>query len=332
MISFGLPSALLLLFTVPALVWLRTGAVRKPSYRFSDVSQLYRLRRSWTTRMQPLLPLLYGLGLVCLIIVLAQPQRGLEQSLVKTEVVDIVLAVDLSTSMRAEDFSVGNQRMNRYDSVREVLKDFIRARSGDRMAIVAFAAVPYAIAPLTLDNEWLQQRLDDMSIGMLEDGTAIGSALASAVNRLRDSAAASRLVVLLTDGENNMGTISPEQAAQAAAALGIRVYTIGAGTDGWVPIPFTDRFGQVHYRRAWSEIDEPTLKEIARVTGGGFFRATDHQGLKKIYEEIDRMERTEVDVEHYTQFEPRFLPFLIGGLFCLGLEKLLALSRLGRLP
>jgi Ca-activated chloride channel family protein len=171
-----------------------------------------------------------------------------------------------------------------------------------------------------------------MTIGMLEDGTAIGTALASAVNRLRDSTAASRLVVLLTDGENNMGNISPEQAAQAAAALGIRVYTIGAGTDGWVPIPFTDRFGQVHYRRAWSEIDEPTLREIASVTGGSYFRATDHRSLKKIYEEIDRMERTEVDVEHYTQFEPRHLPFLISGLLCLGLEKLLAMSRLGRLP
>ncbi len=332
MISFAVPYALLLLLAVPALVWLRSGARRKPSYRFSDVSRLYRLRRSWATRVQPLFPLLYGLGLACLVIVLAQPQRGLEQSRVKTEVLDIVLTVDLSTSMRAEDMMIGNRRVNRYESVREVLLDFIRARRGDRMAIVAFASVPYTVAPLTLDNEWLQRRVDDMSVGMLEDGTAIGTALAASVNRLRDSTAETRVVVLYTDGENNTGTISPEQAGQLAAALGIRVYTIGAGTTGWVPIPFTDRFGQVHYRRAWSQIGEESLEEIARVTGGRFFRVTDHEGLQQVYEEIDRLERTEVDVEHYTQFEPRFLPFLIGGIVCLGLEKLLASSRLGRLP
>lgn len=326
------PWVLLLLLLVPWLAWLRFSPRRKPTYRFSDLGQFAQVRPSWAARLQPILPMLWALGIASLVMVLAQPRRGLRESIVKAEVVDIVLLLDLSTSMRAEDFSEGTRRMNRFDSAQEVLKEFIRSRKSDRMGMVAFAALPYTVSPLTLDHDWLLKRTDDLETGMLPDGTAIGTALSSAVNRLRESSATTKLVVLLTDGENNAGNISPENAAQAARALGIKVYTVGAGTDGWVPVPFTDRFGQVHYRRAWSEIDEATLREIALITGGSYFRATDHASLRKIYQEIDTLERTEIDVQQYTQYEPWFLPFLVCGLVCLGLEKALALTRLGRIP
>ena len=326
------PLFLLLLLLVPVVTWLRFWRKRKATYIFSDLAHFAKLRPAWTLLLQKLFPVLYGLGLACVVITLAQPREGLKESEVKTEVVDIILLVDVSSSMKAEDFSDGVERRNRLDSARDVVQEFIKNRTTDRLGLVAFAALPYSVSPLTLDHDWLIKRTEDITTDMLEDGTAIGSALASAVNRLRDSAAITKLVILLTDGENNAGSISPENAAQAANALGIKVYTVGAGTDGWVPVPFTDRFGDTHYRRTWSQIDEATLQEMARITGGSYFRATDHKSLRKIYQEIDKMERTEIDVEQYTQYEPRFVPFLLGGLILLGLEKIFTLSRFGRMP
>jgi Ca-activated chloride channel family protein len=245
--------------------------------------------------------------------------------------VDIVLVVDVSTSMRAEDFSTVTERMNRLDAAKRVVERFVKSRPSDRIGLVAFSAMPYSVAPLTLDHGWLLQQAERIQCGMLEDGTAIGTALASGVNRLRDSKAKSKVMILLTDGMNNRGEVSPENAAEAAKALGIKVYTVGAGGTGWVMMPVDTPFGQ-QYTRTRADVDEETLTQVAETTGARYFRATDFASLKDIYDEIDAMEKTEVDVEQYTRFEEKFAPFIVLALACFGIERLLGLSRFGRLP
>jgi len=326
------PWLLSLLLVIPPLLYLRYGRKRRSGIRFSEGQHLARLAPSWAVLAQPLLPLLYGLGLALVVVALARPQKALEESSIRTEGIDIVLCVDLSTSMLAEDFSTGTRTMNRLDAAVEVTERFIKNRTHDRIGLVAFAAIPFTMAPLTLDHGWLLQQVRRLEAGMLPDGTAIGSGLASAVNRLRDSEAKSKVVILLTDGINNRGEISPLNAAKAAEALGIRVYTIGAGTDGMARIPIRDPFGGTRYVRQQSDIDEPTLIEMAAITGGRYFRARDFEGLRNIYEEIDRLEKTEINIDQYRYFEERFMPFLWLAAGLIGLEKLLSLTRLGRLP
>lgn len=326
------PWMLVLLLLLPALLYLRYGRRRHPALRFSDGTALARLPLSWAQVLQPMLPVLYGLGVLALVVALARPQKGLEESRVRTEAVDIVLLVDVSTSMRAEDFTTAARSLNRLDAAKIVLEKFIRARPGDRLGMVAFSAMPYTVSPLTLDHGWLLQQMDRLQTGMIEDGTAIGDAIASAVNRLRDSVAKSKVVILLTDGMNNRGKLSPENAAQAARAMKIKVYTVGAGSTDWVRVPVRDPFGGTQYVRQRAEIDEATLTRIAETTGATYFRAADMKALESCYRQIDQMEKTEVNVDQYTRFEERFMPWVLAGLTLLGLEKLLALTRLGRLP
>jgi len=326
------PWLLLLLLVVPLLLYLRYGRRRQPALQFSDTFILHRLSPGWAVLAQPVLPILYALGLSLLVVAMARPQKGLAESRVRAEAVDIVLLVDVSTSMRAEDFSTATRTMDRLDAAKQVIEAFVDTRSSDRLVLVAFSAMPYTVSPLTLDHGWLLQRLQALETGMLEDGTAIGDALASAVNRLRESKAKSKVVVLLTDGINNRGRLSPENAAQAARALAIKVYTIGAGAMGLVPFRVTDPFGHQRVIQQPSEIDEGTLQRIAEITGARYFRATDMRGLKRIYEEIDALEKTEISIDQYTRFEERFLPWAGLALICLCVEKLLSLTRLGRLP
>jgi Ca-activated chloride channel homolog len=326
------PWILLLILLVPALVYLRYSRKRKLSLRFSNGGAITQLPVSWAVTFQPLLPVLYTLGLVLLVIAAARPQKGLAESRVHTEAVDIVLLVDVSTSMRAEDFTTATKTLNRLDAAKTVIERFIHDRPNDRIGMVAFSAMPYTVSPLTLDHGWLIQQMQRLETGMIEDGTAIGDAIASAVNRLRDSVAKSKVVILLTDGMNNRGTLSPENAAQAAKALNIKVYTVGAGSTGMVRIPVVDPFGGRQYVRQPSEIDEETLKHIANITGATFFRATDLRRLEEVYRQIDKMEKTEVSIDQYTYFEERFMPWLLMSLLLLGLEKVLWLTRLGRLP
>ena len=329
---FHHPILLLLLLLVPGMAYLRYARRRQPSLRFSDSRILTRLTPGWAVLAQPLLPVLYVLGVGFLIVALARPRSGLAESRVDTEAVDIILLADVSTSMRAEDFSTPVKRMNRLDAVREVMKQFISARPYDRIGLIAFSALPYTLSPLTVDHGWLLQQVDRLEPGMVEDGTAIGDAIASAVNRLRDSVAKSKIVILLTDGVNNRGVLSPDNAAQAAKAMGIKVYTVGAGTRGLAPYPVTDPFGGRRYIQQPADIDEPSLQRIAQITGAAYFRAEDMKSLQQIYQQIDEMEKTEITVDQYTRFEERFMPWLVMGLFCLGAEKLLSLTRLGRLP
>ena len=326
MIVFRHPLFLLLLLLVPALVWLRHARRRQAPLAFSDGAALLGLPRSPWLALRKLPPALFAAGLVCLVAAAARPQKGMSESRVETEGVDIMLVVDTSTSMRAEDFSTATKRMDRLDAAKSVLAQFIQARPDDRMGIVAFAAMPYTIAPLTTDHAWLMLQMDRLQTGMLEDATAIGDAIASGVNRLRDSQAKTKIVILLTDGIHNAGRLSPADAAQAAAALGIKVYTVGAGSDQ------PRASGIFGFVQGGKEIDEATLKKIAEITKAKYFRATDLKSLEETYQAIDEMEKTKIELDQYTRYEEKFAPFLVLGLLCLAFETLLGFTRLGRLP
>jgi Ca-activated chloride channel family protein len=326
MIVFRHPLVLLLLLLVPALVWLRHARRRQAPLAFSDGDALQALPRSPWLVLRHLPPALFAAGLALAILAAARPQRGMSESRVETEGVDIVLVVDTSTSMRAEDFSTATRRMDRLDAAKSVLARFIQARPDDRLGIVAFAAMPYTLAPLTTDHAWLMLQMDRLQTGMLEDATAIGDAIASGVNRLRNSQAKSKVVILLTDGIHNAGRLSPQDAAQAAAALGIKVYTVGAGSDQ------PRGAGIFGFMQGGGEIDEATLKKIAEITKAKYFRATDLASLEETYRAIDEMEKTKIELDQYTRYEEVFAPFLVLGLACLALETLLGFTRLGRLP
>ena len=320
---FAHPWLLLLLLVIPALLWWRARR-RGPAVNFPDGALLKKLPVSLTVRLQPALAALYALGLACLIVAIARPQRGLQESRVNTEGVDIVLLFDLSTSMETPDFSRNGLRQTRIESAKQVISEFISKRKDDRIGMVGFAALPYSIAPLTLDHSWLMQRMDGLRTGMLEDGTAIGDAIASAVNRLRDSKAKSRIVILLTDGINNRGELTPENAALAAAALGIKVYTIGIG--GGLPVQ------QGFFTLPAQEVDEATLKRIAEKSKAEFFRARDLKTLEEVYDRIDKLEKTEIEMQQFTRFEEKAGGWLIAALIFLTLEKAVSLSRFGRIP
>jgi len=325
------PGFLVLLLALPALAWAECSPRLRTALHYSQGATLAALPRTWAQRLHRLPLALRLIGLALLVFALARPQKGLEESRVETETVDIVLAVDTSTSMEAIDFSVGSQTQNRLQASLAVMEQFIRARKGDRIGLIAFSALPYTLSPLTLDHAWLLQRLGTVDTRMMnEDGTAIGTALASAVNRLRESEAETKIVVLLTDGMNNAGDITPLNAARLAASLGIRVYTVGAGSEGPVRIPATDLFGRTTYVQRNIPIDEATLRRIAELTHARYFRARDFNELQAVYQEIDKLERTKIEVEQYTSYEERFLPFALAGLVLLCLDRLLSAGRLGR--
>ena len=315
------PYFLLLLLLIPVLLWLRQYLLRKRSMQFSSSAALKVLPKSWRVRMQPLLPICYALGLACLVVALARPQKGLDNSRVRTEAVDIILLLDLSQSMDTEDFQKLNRRMSRLEASKDVIDRFLEKRPDDRIGMVGFASLPYAIAPLTLDHDWLTQRMEGLHTGMLDGrSTAIGDGIASAVNRLRESEAKSKVIILLTDGANNAGTLSPENAASAAEALGIKIYTIGAGGA---------RTGFFMQRQ---EVDEGTLKKIAATTHAKFYRARDLETLQAVYDEIDQLEKTEIGVERYTRFEEASRDWILAGIILLAIEQFLSLTKLGRLP
>lgn len=326
------PWMLWLLLFIPPLVWFRFTDRRRATLRFSDGQALRALPSSWVIRARHLLPVLYGVGLALIVVALARPQEGLDESRVNREAVDIVLLIDVSTSMLAEDFFIDDRRVNRMAVCLQAAKEFIQRRRDDRIAVIAFAGAPYVMAPLTFDHGWLLQQVNRIEIAMVEDGTAIGSAIATGLNRLRDSEAESKVVILLTDGVNNAGSLTPENAARAAEALDVRVHTIGAGTQTHAPYPVQDPFGGRRYVQQLAVFDEAQLQRIADITGGQYFHADDTEALMRIYAEIDELERTEIEVEEYTRYEERFMPFLLWALGLLTLERVLAVARLGRWP
>jgi Ca-activated chloride channel family protein len=331
-ISFAHPWMLLLLLLIPLLALLKGGRGAAPAIVFSSLRPLQALGRVRKSRVGGWLTSLMLAGLTLLIVALARPQQGRTLSRVQASGIDIMLALDVSRSMFAEDFIIGGQRANRLDAVKQVTEKFIKGRPHDRIGIVCFAGRPYLVSPLTLDHDWLLQNLERIRIGLVEDGTAIGSAIASSANRLKDREAKSKIVLVLTDGDNNAGKVTPVTAAEAAVALGIKIYTIGAGTRGYAPIPVQDSFGRTVYRNIKVEVNEPMLKDIAQIGHGQYFRATDAESLESIYEQIDKLEKSTVELSQYKQYRELFPWFVGAGLAIVALGVVLGETVWRRLP
>ncbi len=332
MIRFAQPELLWLLLLLPLIaLWRgRKGAIAAVEYSSAETAR--QVARETRSRVGRWLPVLRLLAAALVILALARPQLGRGTTEVEASGVDLVLAVDVSGSMQALDFTKDNERVNRLEVVKSVVSKFIEARPDDRIGLVAFAGAPYLVSPLTLDHDWLQQNLERVKLGTVEDGTAVGSAIAASVNRLRDQPSKSKVVVLLTDGVNNAGKVAPEMAAEAAKALGVKIYTIGAGAKGEAPMPVRDDFGRTRIVMAKVDVDEETLTKIAQETGGRFFRATDTESLKQIYSEIDRLEKTTRTVKKFERHTELFgwaiAPALLVLAAGLGLEQ----TRFRRLP
>lgn len=306
---------------------------REPaSLRFSSIALLSGVTENWKTYLSRQRLALRLLAIALLIVALAGPRKVLEETETTTEGIDIVLAVDSSGSMAAEDFTVKDQRLNRLAVVKEVVKDFIAKRTSDRIGLVTFAALAYTVCPLTTDDDWLLSNLERVHLGLIEDGTAIGSGIVSSVARLKGSQAKSKVIILLTDGVNNAGKIDPLTAAKTAQALGIKIYTIGAGSQGYVPFPVLDPWGRKVYQKVRIDLDEPTLKEIARLTNGQYFRATDTESLREIYRQIDTLEKTKIEQIGYREHKELFPWFLSAGLGLLLIEGVLFNTVLLRIP
>lgn len=331
-VTFQHPWVLSLLLLLPLIAWLKGRFGGTPGVVFSSTAALEKIGTHRRSRIGGLLTSLALVALACFIVGASRPQLGSTITRTEASGVDIMLAIDVSSSMRAEDFSIGNQRANRLDAVRQVTERFIEERPNDRIGIIAFAGRPYLVSPLTLDHQWLIRNLDRVQIGMVEDGTAIGSAIASAANRLKNKDAKTKLIVLLTDGDNNAGKVMPLTAAEAAHALGIRIYTIGAGTRGNAPFPVTDAFGRTQYRSMPVEFDENVLKQIASISGGQYFRATDTRSLAEIFSEIDKLEKSKIEIERIAQYEDLFPWFLMAGIALLLVETIGSQTIWRRLP
>lgn len=325
------PLVLILLPAIFAIIFYSRRR-KSPSMRFSSSELLRGLRPTLKSVLSRNMILFRGLALCLIVLGLARPQSSVEETIVETEGVDIVLVVDVSTSMLAEDFKLGNKRQNRLGVAKKVMEEFISRREHDRIGLVAFAGRAYTVCPLTLDYNWLLENLERTKIGIMEDGTAIGSGISSALNRIRDTEAKGKVIILLTDGINNAGRISPIIAAEAAKALNVKVYTVGAGTKGLAPYPARDMFGNIVYQRIRISIDEKTLKKIASKTGGQYFRATNTESLRAIYREIDLLEKTPIKERGYREYKELFYMFLIPGLMIILLEVILSNTILRRLP
>ncbi|MCC7518636.1 MAG: VWA domain-containing protein [Verrucomicrobiae bacterium] len=326
------PEILALLALLPLLALWRGRRGRAPAIQYPGTALARQIGRTARSRAGAWLSGLRLLVLAFGIIALARPQIGRGNAPVEASGIDIVLAVDISGSMEALDFKLNGQPVNRVEVVKRVVSRFIEARPNDRIALIAFAGRPYLVSPLTLDHPWLLQNLDRLKVGLVEDGTAIGSAIASAANHLRTQSAKSKVVILLTDGINNAGQVSPIAAAEAARALGVKVYTIAAGTRGEAPIPARDAFGNTQIVMARVDVDEDVLRKIADLTGGTFERATDTASLRAVYARIDRMEKTTATFKKFERYDEEFGWPLTAGLAFLALELGLAHTRFRSLP
>lgn len=326
-LNFGHPYVLLLLLLIPLWLWWRkTRQSQQRTIPFSMAGMLAagpRPKLRWVRS----LPYLRAIAVGGLIIAVAQPRSGARSTRVPSEGIDIALAVDISSSMLAEDF----QPQNRIEVAKEKVKRFVLGRKSDRVGLVAFSGEALTQVPLTTDYPVLLAAIDNLQVGQLEDGTAIGTAIATAANRLRTAPGRSRVMVVLTDGENNRGSIDPRTAAQAAAAFGIRIYTIGVGSEGMAAVPVGRSLFGLRYENRPVKIDEALLTEIANSTGGRYFRAKDAEALQNIYDQIDTLERSIVEQRAYIRYEEQFRWPLALALIAL-LAELYILARRGVLP
>lgn len=310
--------------------WIRKHATLH-AIRFSELEGVRQIPKTSAVKLLPLLKVIRFIVIALLIFTLARPQLSQSQERRFVEGIHIFLALDVSESMRAEDF----KNANRLQTAKSVIRDFLRNRESDQIGLVVFPGESFTICPLTLDYSFLIERLDDVEIamgGQLKDGTAIGDAIATATYRLRDSEAKTKIAILLTDGENNVGTIDPKTAAALAQSFDIKVYTIGMGKEGGARIPYEDTTFGKRYREELTYLDEDTLKQIANTTGARYFRATDVESLKNIYAEIDKLEKTKFKVVNYTERKELAAYFLIPAALLLGLEIVLSNTILRKIP
>jgi Ca-activated chloride channel family protein len=333
--TFAHPWFLLLLLLLPLLAWLKGRRGEPPAFVYSSTQLLRPILNVSKSQTGAFLAALRWLALACFIIALSQPRLTKSETKISASGVDIVVAFDMSGSMISEDFEQKGKRVNRFDMARQVLRQFIDKRPNDRIGLVVFATEAYTATPLTLDHDFLLQNLERLTIGAIDQNrTAIGSGLSTAVNRLRELKSKSKIVILMTDGENNSGKIPPLAAAEAAQALKVKVYTIGVGRRGQAPMPtgrnpFT---GETMYQMMPVDIDEETLTKIADMTGGKYYRADNTERFQAIYTDIDKLEKTEAEVKKFSQHRELFAWVITPGLALVLLEVLLRHTIWRRLP
>jgi Ca-activated chloride channel family protein len=331
MIRFEDPWLFSFLALIPLMLYYHYKGLGKNSIRFSSLDIIKQLKQPRIIFLRHLPVALRCLVIMLLVTAMARPQAGTTSTEVLTEGIDIMLCLDTSGTMQALDFTWKSERQNRLQVVKRVVHDFIQGRNNDRIGMVVFGAEAFTQCPLTLDYGVLLSFLDRVEIGMAGDTTAIGSALATCVKRLKDLQSKSKVVILLTDGRNNAGSIDPETAAGMARTFGIKVYTVGVGTEGKVPFLVDTIIGkQAVYQRV--DLDEAILKKIASATGGTYFKATNTEALAEIYRQIDQMEKTTVETKEYTEYKELFHFFLLPGLAFLLLEVVLTNTRLRKIP
>ena len=339
-LTFAQPWLLLLLLALPLLAYLRGQRGPAAALVFSSTNVLRGLGKASATRAGKFLRALLFVSLACFIVALARPRLGKTLTQVEASGIDIMLVIDVSGSMLIKDFTVGGDPATRVDAVREVTRKFIEGRPNDRIGLIAFAGRPYVVSPMTLDHDWLMQNLDRLKVGLVEDGTAIGSGIAAGASRLNDKKSKSRVLVLLTDGENNAGKIPPNTAAEAVKALDIRLYAIGAGINGIAPAPVPDRrggfltdlSGNLMYQNQPVHFNEAGLKEVARIADGKFFRATDTESLEQIYSDIDKMEKSTMSVQKYQEYRDLFPACIMAGAGLLVAQILMSQTLWKKLP
>ncbi len=331
--SFAHPWLLLLLLLLPLLAWLKGKRDAQPAFLYSSVQLVRGLTGQVQSSAGAWLRALRWLALAAFFIALARPQIGEGETKVSASGIDIVIAVDLSRSMEAEDFfDAKGQRINRLTLAKDTVRKFILKRPSDRLGLIAFAGRAYVAGPLTLDHEFLMQNLERLNFGGIEEGTAIGSGLIASVNRLRELKSKSKIIILLTDGVNNAGKVPPLTAADAAQALAIKVYTIGVGTHGTAPIPQVDAFGRKRMLQMEVDIDEDTLKKVSEKTGGKYYRADNTETLRRIFSEIDQLEKTTIEVKKFQRYRELSHWLIAVGLAVLLAEMVLANTLWRKLP
>jgi Ca-activated chloride channel family protein len=327
-VSFAYPWILYLLLLLPVIFyfyWKRKDKT-SPTITFSSLQMFGEVPKSLREKLVHLPAILRILALSFLLVAFARPQTFSSGENIYTEGIDIAMVLDISGSMLAEDF-----KPNRLDAAKKVIDDFIKGRTSDKIGLVIFSGESFTQCPLTIDYSVLRNLLKDIQSGMIQDGTAIGNAIANGVNRLKDSKSKSKVLILLTDGVNNAGEVDPVTSAQIAQQFGIRIYTVGVGTIGEAPYPFQTPFGK-RYQMVPVEIDEALLKQISNITGGKYFRATNNRKLVEIYEEIDRLEKTRVEVTSYRHAKELYFNWAFAGFLFLLFEFGLSRTYLRRLP
>lgn len=332
MFRFASPYSLILLILIPATLWYGYRRMPKPALASSGTGMVDGLPKSAVLKLYGLVPILFYLALALMIVALARPQWGTRQMLVKASGINIVLAVDLSESMAALDFKHQGNIINRLEAVKQVVQEFIGNRSGDRIGMVVFGSHAYTQLPLTRDYNTISTMLGRLKIGAAGRSTAIGDAMGISLKRLEDVESRANIIILLTDGRSNSGEFEPAAAAAIAKEKGVKVYTIGVGSKGRAPFLVKDAIFGERYVYQQVDIDEQTLQAIADETGGLYFRAQDLEGLKKVYDTIDQMEKTEIQTKTFSEFNDLYPYLLLPGFALLGIWIILRNTRFLKVP